>query len=71
MFGESVWWDYFDAVLGGFSIGIDDVQPGDNLYHNTNKIISQGNKKCDNFIPDLIKETSSANLVAVLLKLTA
>ncbi|KAJ0539434.1 putative DNA-directed RNA polymerase [Helianthus annuus] len=34
----------------GFSIGIDDVQPGDNLNDNTIKIISEGNKKCDNFI---------------------
>ncbi|XP_023733078.1 DNA-directed RNA polymerase III subunit 1 isoform X2 [Lactuca sativa] len=39
----------------GFSIGIDDVQPGDNLNHNTNRIISQGNKKCDNFILDFNK----------------
>ena len=39
----------------GFSIGIDDVQPGDNLNHNTNRIISQGNKKCDNFILDYNK----------------
>ncbi|CAI9301114.1 unnamed protein product [Lactuca saligna] len=36
----------------GFSIGIDDVQPGDNLNDNTNRIISEGNKKCDNFILD-------------------
>ncbi|MFS7953564.1 putative DNA-directed RNA polymerase [Helianthus anomalus] len=36
----------------GFSIGIDDVQPGDNLNDNTIRIISEGNKKCDNFILD-------------------
>nr|XP_043612911.1 DNA-directed RNA polymerase III subunit 1-like [Erigeron canadensis] len=34
----------------GFSIGIDDVQPGDNLNDYTHRIISEGNKKCDNFI---------------------
>ncbi|KAI3749969.1 hypothetical protein L2E82_20592 [Cichorium intybus] len=39
----------------GFSIGIDDVQPGDNLNENTNRIISEGNKKCDNFILDFNK----------------
>ncbi|KAI3773601.1 hypothetical protein L1987_48131 [Smallanthus sonchifolius] len=39
----------------GFSIGIDDVQPGDNLNDNTVRIISEGNKKCDNFILDFNK----------------
>lgn len=39
----------------GFSIGIDDVQPGDNLNDNTHRIISEGNKKCDNFILDFNK----------------
>ncbi|KAI3724533.1 hypothetical protein L2E82_36314 [Cichorium intybus] len=39
----------------GFSIGIDDVQPGDNLNQNTKRIISQGNKKCDDFILDFNK----------------
>ncbi|XP_071737899.1 DNA-directed RNA polymerase III subunit 1-like [Rutidosis leptorrhynchoides] len=36
----------------GFSIGIDDVQPGDHLNESTKRIISEGNKKCDNFILD-------------------
>ncbi|KAL8233022.1 hypothetical protein R6Q57_002800 [Mikania cordata] len=39
----------------GFSIGIDDVQPGDHLNDNTCRIISEGNKKCDNFIIDYNK----------------
>nr|XP_043636621.1 DNA-directed RNA polymerase III subunit 1-like [Erigeron canadensis] len=39
----------------GFSIGIDDVQPGDNLNDNTHRIISEGNNKCDNFILDFNK----------------
>ncbi|KAI3754196.1 hypothetical protein L1987_53974 [Smallanthus sonchifolius] len=39
----------------GFSIGIDDVQPGDNLNDNTLRIISEGNKKCDDFILDFNK----------------
>ncbi|PWA85353.1 nuclear RNA polymerase C1 [Artemisia annua] len=39
----------------GFSIGIDDVQPGDNLNDNTHRIISEGNKKCENFILDFNK----------------
>ncbi|XP_076916369.1 DNA-directed RNA polymerase III subunit 1-like [Bidens hawaiensis] len=39
----------------GFSIGIDDVQPGDNLNENTLRIISEGNNKCENFIVDFNK----------------
>ncbi|KAI3678420.1 hypothetical protein L6452_37711 [Arctium lappa] len=39
----------------GFSIGIDDVQPGDDLNDNTSRIISEGNRKCDNFILDFNK----------------